>query len=279
MIPLLHNVLALTRPLIGLDLETTGVVAKTSGICSMALEIMIPGQPVKEYSTLINPLLTIPASATAVHGITNEMVQGAPTFRQLASNLLSGMTNVDFAGYNVWFDLAQMVEEFKRCAIEWSYETSKIVDGYRIWQIAEERSLSHAVERWLRGGSAYVNDAAIIDELNAIKGGPHTDALWDIKMSTRVIAAQLTALPHLPRTVEALHKICFADRFDVEGKLKWVDGELCFGFGKHRNQPLRIVPRQYLIKFIGGADFSPLVKQTCKDAANGIFPVQPNVAD
>lgn len=266
--------LTLTRPLIGLDLETTGTNAKTSGICSMALEIMIPGQPVKEYQTLINPLLLIPASATAVHGITNAMVQGAPTFRQLSANLLSGMRECDFAGYSVWFDLAQLREEFLRCAIEWSYETAKIIDGYRIWQIAEERSLSHAVERWLIRDA----DPAVLAELGDVPGKPH-DALWDIKMSTRVVAAQLTALPHLPRTTEGLHKLCFADRFDVEGKLKWIEGELCFSFGKHRGQSLRTVPYHYLVKFIGGADFSPLVKQTCRDAAAGIFPAPPDVTD
>jgi DNA polymerase-3 subunit epsilon len=265
----LHEVLNLTRPLLGLDLETTGVDPRTSGIVEVGLEIMIPGKPVKEYRTLVNPLMPIPPAASAIHGITNEMVKDAPTFLQLAANFHSGMRDCDFAGYNAWFDLRQLAEEFKRAAFQWDYERAFVLDGMRLWQVAEGRTLTHAVNRWIRGGAT---DQEFYDECD-VEGQAH-NALYDVKMSTRVIAAQLKANPQFPRDPEGLHKLLWPDRFDAEGKLRWVDRELCFTFGEHRNKPIRNVPKGYLI-WVSGKDFSDRVKETCRNAMKGIYPEPP----
>lgn len=269
----LHEVLQLTRPLIGVDLETTGVDTKTAGVVELALEIMVPGQPVKEYRTLVNPLMAIPEAATKVHGITNAMVKDAPTFKMLSRNLLVGFENADFVGYSLsMFDLPMLREEFARAGVVWSYETAKVIDAFRLWQVLEQRTLSHAVEHWL--GIKTSEHVALGPE----SGSDHRDeahsALWDIKMSTRVAAAQLIANPHLPRTVDELHAVCWPDRFDADGKFRWRDGELTITFGEHRGKPLRKVPTSYL-KWICGKDFSALVKETCRNAAHGIFPTPP----
>ena len=272
MIRRIDEVLTLTRPLIGIDEETTGVNPKTSGICELGLEIYVPGQPVKEYRTLVNPLLPIPKEATAIHGITNAMVQDAPTFVQLAANLLQGMSGCDFIGYNVRFDLDQLVEEFDRAGHVWNYEGARVIDGYRLWQLAEGRTLSHAVERWIKGARG-VDDAAIAAELDDTDGKAH-DALWDIKMSTRVCAAQLAACDHLPKDLDKLHELQWPGWYDSQGKLRWVKGELCFSFGEHRNKPIRLAPKGYL-NWVAGKDFSDVVKQTCRNAMRGIYPAPP----
>lgn len=265
----LHEVLKLERPLIGVDCETTGVSPKTSAICELALEIFRPGKPPQEYRTLVNPMMPIPPAATKIHGITNEMVKDAPTFVQLAPNLLSGMTNVDFVGYNLWFDIRQLAEEFRRAGQTWSYEGARVIDGFRLWQLAEQRTLSHAVERWLKGRDSTLEDREAIDE----EGKAH-NALWDIKQSTRVVAAQLRACSFLPRDLNQLHELLWPGRYDADGKLTWKHGELCFTFGAHRDIPLRNVPKGYL-KWVVQQDFSDKVKQTCRDACNGVFPASP----
>ena len=263
----LHELLKLERPLLGVDLETTGTNPKTCGICEIGLEIMIPGKPVKEYRTLVNPIMPIPPEATAIHGITNDMVADAPTFLQLADNLSKGMANCDFVGYSVRFDLRQLVEEFLRAKRPFTLDGAKIIDGFRIWQIAEGRTLEHAVDRWLKRSDHDIDREAV-----TLEGKAH-NALWDVKMTTRVVAAQLRACPQLPRDVAALHALCWPDWFDNDGKLKWRNGELCFGFGAHRDKPLRSVPKGYL-KWVVQQDFSPLVKDTCINAAAGIYPKQ-----
>lgn len=270
MIAQLHEVLKLERPLVGIDLETTGVDPKTSGIVELGLEIFVPGKPVKEYRTLVNPLMPIPAGATAIHHITNEMVADAPTFMQLSDNLLKGLGDCDLAGYNVWFDIRQMAEEFKRAGKPWDYEGCRVIDGFRIWQLAEGRTLSHAFERWIRG-SRDVSDQMIEDELGV--EGAHT-ALWDVKMSTRIIAAQLKACQTLPRDVQRLHDLQWPDRYDADGKLRWKDKELCFSFGEHRDKPLRTVPDRYL-SWVISKDFSDKVKDTCRAALKRNYPQPP----
>jgi len=275
LIPRLHEVLNLVRPMVGIDLETTGVNAQTDAIVELALEIMAPNHPVMEYRTLVNPLLPIPAGATAVHGITNEMVQGAPTFRQLAENLSKHLVDCDFVGYNVRFDLRQAAVEFQRCAIDWNYENARVIDGFRIWQLAEGRKLADAARRWLEPDTV-VNAGEIIAELDSENrtSQQHT-ALFDVKQATRVVAAQLQACPHLPRDLNQLHELQWPGYFDSEGKLRWNDqDELCMNFGIHKDKPLRYVPNRYILDFICQKDFSDLVKETCRNATKGIFEVR-----
>ena len=250
----LSEVLRLKRPLIGVDLETTGVNPKVSGIVELGLEIMRPGHPVKEYRTYVNPLMSIPPEATHVHGITDDTVRDAPTFRQLADNLIKGFAGADFVGYNVRFDLRQLAEEFARAGHEWDYAGARVICAYRLWQISKPRTLEHAAKEY----GVDLEDA-------------HS-ALADVKAATRVIAAQLQRHASLPRDLDKLHALCWPDWYDPEGKLRWANGELCFTFGEHRDKPLRHVPQGYL-NWILKKDFGPLVKETCRNALRGIYPV------
>ena len=255
----LHDVIKFDRPGIGLDLETTGLDSRTSSIVELALEIMSPGKEPKEYRTLVNPLMPIPPEATAIHGITNDLIKNAPTFKQLSQNLLTGLTGCDFFGYNVRFDLKQLAEEFTRAGHEWSYADARIIDGYRLWQLVEGHTLTRATERWLNGESFH--------------GGQEAhNALWDVKASTRVIAAQLHACQQLPRDLNQLHELQWPGWFDPEGKLRWVDDHIVFTFGVHQGKPLQRVPRKYL-EWIIKADFSKQVKAVCRDALKGKFPI------
>jgi DNA polymerase-3 subunit epsilon len=284
------EVLRLERPLIGIDTETTGTNPTSSKIIELALEIMVPGKPTKEYRTLLNPQMPIPPGATAVHGITDAQVQGCrvcglassqhvfdplripdagpheftpwPTFADIADNLLKGFAGADFCGYNVRFDLKMLGAEFKRNKRLWDYEDARVVDAFRIWQIGESRSLEDAADRWLTK-----------DEKHSLADGAHT-ALGDVRWSTRVLAAQLKTFATLPRDIQKLHDLCSPDWFDCEGKLKWLENELCIGFGKHKDEPMRRVPRDYLQWMVKG-DFSAKVKDACRNAIRGVYPAPP----
>lgn len=258
----LADVLRLERPLIVLDTETTGTNTDTDSIIELGLEIITPsddGVRVKEYRTLINPRRPIPPGATAVHHITDDMVANAPTFEQLATNLHKGLSNVDFAGYNVRFDLRILATEFKRRALPWTYEGARVIDGFRLWQVACPRSLEDAANEFLDE-----------ETKDALAGEAHT-ALGDVRWSSRVIAAQLKRFAKLPRNVQQLHDLCNPNEFDADGKLKWRDGELCIAFGQHRDTPLRKVPAGYL-KWMVDRDFSDKVRGAIRDAQRGVYP-------
>ncbi len=61
-----------------LDIETTGV-GDEDCIVEIAITIMHRGECLDVWHTLVNPMMPIPSSATAVHGITDEMVRDLPT--------------------------------------------------------------------------------------------------------------------------------------------------------------------------------------------------------
>lgn len=261
---LLHEVLPLERTLIGLDLETTSNDPKQARIVQVGLEIMKPDGSVKEWSALVNPGGPIPPEATAVHGITDEAVAAAPPFGYFANNLLTGFYDSDVAGYNVRYDLEVIAAEFGRLGLKWSFENVRMLDAYRLWQVIEGRALTDAVERWIR----IDGDAAESEFLGSKQAH---DATWDVKASTRSLAGQLHLRPELPRSVQALHDLCFGDLVDVTGKFKWKDGVVVFAFGEHRGRPLQAVPTRYL-RWMLGRDFSEEVKRICENAINGNYP-------
>ena len=60
------------------DLETTGTSYKNDAIIEVSAVKVIGGGVVEEFSSLVNPLRHIPGYATAVNGISDDMVAGAP---------------------------------------------------------------------------------------------------------------------------------------------------------------------------------------------------------
>ncbi len=99
-----------TRALfVGLDLETTGTDPSRARIVQFASVAQCPGFLPPEgtvASFLLDPGCHIPASATAVHGITDEMVRGKLTFDQNLPQLMqllhmATQPGAIVTGYNV----------------------------------------------------------------------------------------------------------------------------------------------------------------------------------
>lgn len=252
----------LERTLLGFDLETTGVSKKTARIVEIGLEIMEPGRETRYFRSLVNPTIPIPPGATKIHGITDEMVKDAPTFAQLAPSLFKGFVGTDFVGYNIRFDVERVQQEFGRCGLAWSFEDARLICGHRVWQTLAPRSL----EDFAR---AFMDE----DARTAASSGAH-NALGDVKWSTGGLAGALIAHPDLPRTVAALHTLCWPDWHDAEGKLRWRDGVLVVSFGEHRDTPLAEVPASYQA-FILRKDFSNTVKDAVRAVRAGTPPVCP----
>ena len=88
----------------GFDLETTGVDPFTDVPVSYAL---VSSQSV--VSGLCNPGFPIPPSATAIHGITDMMVNSAPTLRTVITYLTMVITSRSvIVGMNLKYDLTML---------------------------------------------------------------------------------------------------------------------------------------------------------------------------
>lgn len=75
-----------------LDFETDGTDPNTAHPCSVAVVRAERGQlPVTVLSMLINPGRPIPPRATEIHGITDEMVKGAPPWPEASARVVEAL--------------------------------------------------------------------------------------------------------------------------------------------------------------------------------------------
>ncbi|MGN6398023.1 MAG: exonuclease domain-containing protein [Mucilaginibacter sp.] len=86
------------------DIETTGGHASANGITEIAICIHNGKKVVERYTTLVNPGREIPIYISALTGITNDMVQNAPPFEDVAHDIYHLLNNKIFVAHNVNFD-------------------------------------------------------------------------------------------------------------------------------------------------------------------------------
>lgn len=86
------------------DVETTGLSPTEDRITEIAMMKVKNGILQDEFSTLINPLVTIPASITSLTGINNLMVADAPTAREVIPTIAEFLGDAVFVAHNASFD-------------------------------------------------------------------------------------------------------------------------------------------------------------------------------
>ena len=93
-------------PLVILDVETTGLYPSKSEIIEVAALKFEAGMvPVSCFVSYCKPQKPIPPEATAINNITDEMVEGAPAFNQIAPALSDFLKDCHIVGHNLDFDL------------------------------------------------------------------------------------------------------------------------------------------------------------------------------
>ncbi len=97
-----------------LDLETTGGNATRDRITEIAAVRVENGVETARWSTLVNPQCRIPPFIQSLTGITDEMVENAPTFASVANNLLALLDGAVFVAHNVRFDHGFVINELAR---------------------------------------------------------------------------------------------------------------------------------------------------------------------
>ena len=98
------------------DVEATGgAPARGDRVTEVAAVRVAGGRIVDCFESLVNPERSIPPSVTALTRITDEMVAGAPRFRDLAERLGDWLEGGIFVAHNVSFDWRFLAAEFERC--------------------------------------------------------------------------------------------------------------------------------------------------------------------
>lgn len=88
------------------DIETTGGHASANGITEVAICIHDGKKITQRFSTLVNPKMDIPVYIRALTGISNEMVQDAPPFEDVAADIYHMLHGKIFVAHNVNFDFS-----------------------------------------------------------------------------------------------------------------------------------------------------------------------------
>ncbi len=247
--------LQLQRPIAFIDLETTGTNLGTDRIVEIAIvKIGKDGSKLVKRK-LINPEMPIPAGASDIHGITDEMVKDAPLFRQVANELKQFLESCDLAGYNSnRFDIPLLVEEFLRSGLDFDMNNRRMLDVQRIFHMMEQRTLSAAYKFYCNKSL----DGAHSAEVDAT-------ATWE------VLEAQMERYPQLGDTVESIVKFTGDDQVvDFARRFILSNGIEIFNFGKHKGRPvaevLKAEPQYY--DWMMKGDFPLHTKQKLTEILN-----------
>jgi len=212
--------LKLNKPICFFDLETTGVNVASDRIVEISILKVFPNGNKESHTWRVNPEMSIPAVVTAIHGITDEMVAGEPTFKVLAPKVYALIKDSDLGGFNSnRFDIPLLAEELLRAEIDLDLKKALSVDVQTIFHKKEKRTLEAAYK--------FYCDKSLE---NAHSASADTLATYEVLLS------QLERYDDLENDVSSLaifssHRQ-FADFAGFIGFTK--DGEEVFNFGKHK---------------------------------------------
>lgn len=92
------------RPLVFLDIETTGGSPLSSHITEIGALRVEDGKVVGKFSQLVNPQQHVPSFITKMTGISDDMLWDAPLFQGIANDLELFLDGAIFIAHNVSFD-------------------------------------------------------------------------------------------------------------------------------------------------------------------------------
>jgi DNA polymerase-3 subunit epsilon len=219
--------LRLKRPVVFIDLETTGINVSTDRIVELSLLKISPDGKEEWMTTRVNPEMSIPPKAAAIHGITDEDVAGAPSFREIAKTLAAFLEGCDLAGYNsIKFDIPVLAEEFLRTDTDFNFRKRRYVDAQVIFHRKEQRTLTAAYK-------FYCNKE--LEDAHSAKA--------DTSATYEVLKAQLDRYPDLENDIEKLADFSsFNNNVDFAGRIIMDEsGTEIFNFGKHKGKPVEVV--------------------------------------
>ena len=244
--------ISLKKSLAIFDIEATGLSITKDRIVEIAIVKIAPDGNQSEFLKRVNPGIPIPKEVSEIHGIYDEDIKDAPTFKEIIPELEAFLDDADFAGYNSnKFDLPMLAEEMIRAGSQFDLTSKKHIDVQNIFHKMEQRTLAAAY-------AFYCGK----DLTNA-----HT-ALADAQATWEVLDAQIERYNELKSDVDFLSDFSvFGDvvRLDFAGRLAYnKNKEVIYNFGKHSGKTveevMKIEPGYY--GWMIDADF-PLYTKAC----------------
>ncbi|GAB5437150.1 3'-5' exonuclease [Falsiruegeria mediterranea] len=163
------------------DTETTGLLPHKDDIVQIGALRMVRGRIVEgeAFDTLVDPKRPIPTTSSAVHGITDAMVAGAPDVVEAARGFHGFASGAVLVAHNAPFDLAFLRRQAEACGVEWDHP---VLDTVLLSAILFGASETHTLD-------------AICDRLGiVIEDRDRHTALGDARATAQVLACMIPML-------------------------------------------------------------------------------------
>lgn len=222
--------ISLKKPLCVFDLETTGLQITKDRIVQIAIIKILPDGSKKDLNLVVNPEMSIPQEVIDIHGITNERALQAPTFKQLAPEIITFIGDSDLAGFNSnKFDIPVLAEEFLRVDAKFDLSQRAFIDVQNIFHKMEQRTLVAAYKFYCGKTLENAHDAMY-----------DTIATWEVlekQIEKYELNTNVKALADLSRAGN--HKI-----LDMAGRIALNENdEVVYNFGKHKGKTIENIAK------------------------------------
>lgn len=248
--------LSLSRPIAFIDLETTGVNLSSDRIVEIAIIKLMPDNTRLIKRKILNPEMSIPKQSSDIHGITDEMVKDAPTFKQAGNEIKQFLDNSDLGGYNSnRFDIPILMEEFLRAGMDVDLSNRRMIDVQHIFYSMEPRTLTAAYKFYCQKDLENAHSAEA-----------------DISATIDVFMSQIDRYKNLGNSVDSILSVIgeekivdYARRFGYDN-----NGVEVFNFGKYKgravSEVLKAEPQYY--DWMMKGDFAMNTKQKLTEILN-----------
>ncbi len=257
--------LDLRRPIVILDVQTTGLDVRTARIAKLSTLRIDTDGATDFRSQLINPQCPISPGATRFHGITDDDVAECPPFASFARALNEYLEACDFAGFGIRrFHLKVLTREFELSGIYFEMDDRVIIDALEIFHRLEPRDFATAHHRWVGGDfDRMSDDAATVDAV------------------LHILSGQLEEFPDIPRQPDDLETWAtgFEDVEAIDEGGRFVlseEGDPIINFGRYRGHTLYDMSTHYpdYLRWIAQSDhFTDEQRRIAADAAEGVMPI------
>src|SRR5918992_2549806 len=245
------------QPLAIVDVETTGSDPATDRVNEIAVLEVNKFVLNERWSTLVNPGAPVSGAIQALTGITQDMVDAAPRFSDLAAELYERVAGRVFVAHNARFDYGFLRREFERTGYRYVAKTLCTVRlSRRLYPGEGGHDLDSLIERHgleCEARHRALPDAAALWQFLRIALEEHGDEVFGV--AARQVARQPTLPPHLERgAIDAVPEAPGVYLFyEDDGKRQ---GAAPLYVGKSRAMRSRVLQH-----FIATASWTPRVRR------------------
>lgn len=130
---------------VAFDVETTGLSAIACKLVELSgVKFKLGSGQIDTFSTLINPCEPIPREVSALHGITDEMVAGAPTIEMILPGFYEWCGDSVMIAHNASFDVEFLKVHSMRQRIP--LPANRVIDTLALSQALVEGSANHKLK-------------------------------------------------------------------------------------------------------------------------------------